>query len=100
MVQKVFIVNLKHDPERVFGGKRQGIFRTGIVLQGLFNGKNVGLTDQELTIQLKSLGYDLVAFLHGIVNTIHTGHFTYTRGDAPSNLSAFCYYKDKALISD
>ena len=43
--------------------------------EDFFNSENIGLTDQELTIQLKSLGCDLIAFSHGLVNALHSGHF-------------------------
>ena len=61
------------------------------------NCSNAGIAELELTKQLESPGIRNVAFVRGTVIALYRGVFQYSTGGSPSNMSAFCFTKGKAL---
>ena len=55
------------------------------------------MAELELSEQLEELGIRNVSFAHGTIIALHGGVLLYSVGGSPSNLSAFCFTKGKAL---
>jgi hypothetical protein len=62
-----------------------------------WNSASSGMAELELLEQLEQLGIRNVAFAHGTVVALYGGVLLYSVGGSPSNLSAFCFRKGKAL---
>ena len=56
-----------------------------------------GMAELELMEQLEQLGLRNVSFAHGTVVALYGGVLLYSVGGSPSNLSAFCFKKGRAL---
>ena len=65
--------------------------------RAFLNCSSAGMAELELTEQLEELGIRNVSFAHGTVIALHGGVLLYSVGGSPSNLSAFCFTKGKAL---
>ena len=62
-----------------------------------WNSASSGMAELELLEQLEQLGIRNVAFAHGTVVAMFGGVLNYSVGGSPSNMSAFCFKKGKAL---
>jgi len=62
-----------------------------------WNATSAGMAELELLEQLEQLGIRNVAFAHGTVVAMFGGVLNYSVGGSPSNMSAFCFKKGKAL---
>ena len=68
--------------------------------KSFLNCNSAGMAELELYEQLEDVGLKNVSFAHGTVIALHGGVLLYSVGGSPSNLSAFCFSKGKALQKD
>ena len=65
--------------------------------KAFLNCTSAGMAEIELSEQLESLKVRNTSFAHGTVIALYGGLYLYSTGGSPSNLSAFCFTKGRAL---
>ena len=63
------------------------------VICSFFNQETAGLTNQQLSIFFRELGFPDVGFAHGVVQEFLSGYFLYHEPGCPNNFSIFCFYE-------
>ena len=59
--------------------------------QFFYNCKNAGLIDQELLQQFRALGLHEATYVHGVVQSLLSGHLLYPVGGSHNNISSFYF---------